>query len=150
MLTVRKGSEGDIARIADWQMAMARETENLTLDRNTVERGVAHIVSNPEIGHYALVERHGCPLGCMMLLSEWSDWRCGRVLWIHSVYIEPAARRQGVFTALYRYARDLVASDPNLRGLRLYVDKRNRAAIETYEGLGMDGSHYALYEWMKP
>jgi hypothetical protein len=34
-------------------------------------------------------------------------------------------------------------------GLRLYVDKKNEKGIKTYEAMGMDGSHYTVYEWMK-
>ena len=40
-------------------------------------------------------------------------------------------------------------ASPDLRGLRLYVDGRNKAAQRVYERLGMDGEHYRVFEWMK-
>ena len=43
----------------------------------------------------------------------------------------------------------LAELEPSVRGLRLYVDKRNDKAKKVYEALGMNGEHYALYEWMK-
>ena len=39
----------------------------------------------------------------------------------------------------------MVLADSNLRGLRLYVDKRNQHAQKTYEALSMNGEHYQMY-----
>ena len=36
-----------------------------------------------------------------------------------------------------------------IRGLRLYVDKRNQAAARVYEKLGMTREHYDLFEWLE-
>lgn len=40
-------------------------------------------------------------------------------------------------------------SENELIGLQLYVDKSNARAMRVYESMGMDGSHYTVYEWMK-
>jgi ribosomal protein S18 acetylase RimI-like enzyme len=61
----------------------------------------------------------------------------------------PAARRRGVFRALYQHVRKLGTGNPALLGLRLYVDKRNARAQKVYESLGMNGQHYQVFEWMK-
>jgi ribosomal protein S18 acetylase RimI-like enzyme len=54
-----------------------------------------------------------------------------------------------VFRRLYEHLRARVLSRPDLKGLRLYVDRRNGDAQAIYERLGMTAEHYQLFEWMK-
>ncbi len=96
-----------------------------------------------------MAEEKGKVVGVLLAIPEWSDWRNGTVLWIHSLYIIPQARRQGVFKKLYLNLKKQVEQAPELMGLRLYVDKRNKSAQEVYEKLGMSKEHYDLYEWLK-
>lgn len=123
---------GDLETITDFQLRMARETEGLELDPGTVIRGVAAVLADPAKGSYWVAERDGgigaigAIVGSLLTTFEWSDWRNGTVLWIQSVYVVPG-----------------------LKGLRLYVDKRNAAAQEVYERLGMTREHYELFEWLK-
>ena len=35
--------------------------------------------------------------GCVMVTTEWSDWRNAAFWWIQSVYVVPEFRRCGVF-----------------------------------------------------
>ena len=146
---VRPAAGRDHHTIVAFQRRMAHETENLTLDETTVAVGVRTVLEEPARGCYWLAELDGQVVGCLLTLPEWSDWRNGTVLWIHSVYVRPEFRRRGVFRALYRHVARIVERDASLKGLRLYVDRRNLAACKTYEALGMDGEHYQLYEWLK-
>lgn len=148
-LTLRAGTHHDHATLVDFQIRMARETEDLALDPDTVGAGVRAVLDDPTRGSYLLAEREGRVVGGLLHLPEWSDWRNATVLWIHSVFVVPEARRSGVFRALYGYLRELVERDPGYAGLRLYVDRTNTRAMRVYEELGMDGSHYALYEWLR-
>jgi GNAT superfamily N-acetyltransferase len=111
---------------------------------------VQRVFDEPSIGRYWLAEADGDVVGCLLILPEWSDWRNGTVLWIHSLYVRPDHRRRGVFRALYEHLRGVVEADESLKGLRLYVEKANAAARRAYEAVGMDGEHYRLYEWLKP
>jgi len=43
----------------------------------------------------------------------------------------------------------MAESNPEVAGLRLYVDKTNHSAIEVYHKIGMTNRHYDLFEWMK-
>lgn len=146
---VRPAARRDHRTIVAFQCRLAHETENLTLDENIVAAGVRTVLDDPARGGYWLAELNGQVVGCLLTLPEWSDWRNGTVLWIHSVYVRPEFRRRGVFRALYQHVARIVEGDDSLKGLRLYVDRRNRAARKTYEALGMDGEHYQLYEWLK-
>jgi predicted GNAT family acetyltransferase len=43
----------------------------------------------------------------------------------------------------------LVRGDDSVKGIRLYVDRRNASAQAVYTRLGMNGEHYQVFEWMK-
>lgn len=148
-ITIRPGLLFDIQTIADYQVKMAWETEQLKLDPPTVELGVAAVFDDPSKGKYWLAEVDGEVAGCLLTVPEWSDWRNGTVLWIHSVYVKPEFRKHGVFRKLYSHLKTMVETSKDLRGLRLYVEKTNGPAQKVYESLGMSGEHYHLYEWLK-
>lgn len=143
-----RSAEADL--LIDFQARLARETEGLDLDPQALGRGVRAVFDDPSLGEYWVAELDRQVAGCMLVTREWSDWRNGTVLWIQSVYVLPAARRRGVFRALYDHLRQRVEATPDLRGIRLYVEQGNHAARLTYERLGMDRDHYQLYEWLKP
>jgi GNAT superfamily N-acetyltransferase len=148
-IQIRKAVAEDIPWLSGCQLKMAEETEDLMLDLAEVTKGVAHVIANPATGAYYIACNRDTRVACLMILHEWSDWRNGEVWWIHSLYVEPAWRREGVFRKLYAYIKDLVMNDDRLRGIRLYVDKRNSSAVQAYKSLGMDDSHYTLFEWLK-
>ena len=149
MIEIRKGRLSDLECIVELQLRMAQETEGLRLDRDVVSRGVQGVFQEPARGTYWVAEEKGELLGMLLAIPEWSDWRNGTVLWIHSLYVIPEARRRGVFKKLYLNLKKQVEQSPELMGLRLYVDKTNKPAQEVYEKLGMSKEHYELYEWLK-
>ncbi len=148
-LQIRPGRPGDAGTIAELQVRMARETEDLELDRETVGRGVRTVLDDPGKGEYWIAEAEGRVVGCLMVTPEWSDWRDGTLLWVQSLYVLPEARGQGVYRRLYEHLMSRVEATPRLMGIRLYVDKRNVTAQRVYERLGMSREHYELFEWMK-
>jgi ribosomal protein S18 acetylase RimI-like enzyme len=146
---IRPALPADAPAIADFQLRMARETEDLELERDTVNRGVEAIFADPAKGTYWIAERGGRIVGCLLTTYEWSDWRNGTVLWIQSLYVPPEERGRGVYRALYEHLKRRVELDPSLKGIRLYVDRRNDLAQQVYARLGMTREHYDLFEWMK-
>ena len=149
MFTIRPAAADDAATIAEFQVAMALETEGLDLERPTVAAGVRAVFDDPAKGRYWVAETEGAIAGSLLIVPEWSDWRNGTVWWIHSLYVPPEHRRRGVFRAMYAHLRGLVQADDGLKGLRLYVERDNAGAMRTYEALGMDGDHYRVFEWLK-
>lgn len=139
----------DAPAIVEFQIAMARETEDLELDREICTEGVAAVFADSKHGFYLVGELNGRVVVSTMITYEWSDWRNGVVWWIQSVYVAPEARGQGVYKGLYRYVQELANADETVRGIRLYVDKRNTRAQQVYAHLGMNGEHYQVFEWMK-
>lgn len=149
MLDIRQAVPADAGQIADFQVRLAMESEGLALDAPTVGRGVQAVFENPALGTYYVAAEGGRVLACLLVVNEWSDWRNGMVWWIHSLYVLPEARGRGVFRAMYEKLQSLIRQTPSLRGLRLYVDKRNVSAQKAYDALGMTAEHYHLYEWLK-
>src|SRR6185295_1026599 len=126
-IDVRPARPDEADRLIDFQLRMADETEGLALDPERIGRGVRAVFSDPSRGAYWVAEEAGQILGMLLTTPEWSDWRAGWVLWIQSVYVIPEARGRGVFRDLYAAQKTRVEGDPDLCGLRLYVDRRNRA-----------------------
>lgn len=149
MISIQPADRSDAATIVEFQLKMALETEDLTLDPKIVKQGVEAIFADAGKGTYYVAKEQGYVIACLLTTPEWSEWRNGTVLWIQSVYVRPSHRGRGVFGRLYAHVKSLVHENPGLRGIRLYVDNRNRDAQKVYEALGMNNEHYQLFEWMK-
>lgn len=144
-VAVRPATPADAQTIADFNIAMARETESLELDPQTVLRGVEQGIADAAKGLYWVATRGGAVVGCLLVTREWSDWRNGQLWWIQSVYVAPDHRRTGVFRGLYEHVRT-EAKAAGAIGLRLYVEQENTRAQETYRNLGMKLTHYKVME----
>ena len=146
-------TEKDAPAIIDFQIKMAEETENIKLDPEVVSLGVRAVFKNSSLGHYYVCRQKtsegGLTVGSLLIVPEWSDWRNGTVWWIHSVYILPEYRGQGLFSKFYQFIQQAVQGSSELRGLRLYCDKRNHHAQKVYQKIGMSKEHYDLFEWLK-
>ena len=149
MIQYRDARQSDAPDIVDFQVAMARETEDFALDRTTCTRGVEAVFHDRTLGRYFVAEDEGRVVASLLITAEWSDWRNGTVWWIQSVYVRPEARRRGIYAGLYEHVRKIAEQASGVMGIRLYVDRRNRAAQEVYRRMGMNGDHYQVFEWMK-
>ena len=148
-MLVRKAKSEDLNSILEFQLAMAKETEGIDLERSTVEKGVAAVLNDSSKGNYYVAEKNGKIIGSLLTTFEWSDWRNGTVLWIQSVYVIPEFRRKGVYSQLYAHVKNLVQENSDLKGIRLYADKTNEGAHKVYQKLGMSPDHYVTFEWLK-
>jgi len=149
MVHIRPATEDDAEVIAAFQLEMALETENLTLNTDIVEQGVLQVFRNPAKGKYLVACFDEVIAGSLLLTYEWSDWRNKTVVWIQSVYVRPEYRRKGVFLKMYTTVKQMITDDSTFAGIRLYVDRTNKQAQEVYQKCGMNGNHYQLFEWMK-
>ena len=143
---VRAATVDDLETIADFNARLAEETEDVSLDRETVVQGVRALLSDRTRGSYYVACAEGRIIGQIMHTREWSDWRNGDIWWIQSVYVHPDHRRVGVFSSLYGHLKTLAESDPDVVGLRLYVERENQAAQATYAGLGMTPAPYLVMQ----
>jgi ribosomal protein S18 acetylase RimI-like enzyme len=149
-LQIRRAQAADADVIAAFNIAMAEETEGKRLLPQVVGAGVRRLLAQPALGFYLVAEAAGEVVAALMVTSEWSDWRNGRFWWLQSVYVRPAWRRRGVFRALHAHVTAAAASEPDVCGLRLYVERENQAAQATYRSLGMQETDYLLLEQLRP
>lgn len=142
----RPASAADVPELVEFNCGIARETEDIRLDPSIVTAGVNSLLERPERGFYVVADAGERLAGALMVTNEWSDWRNSMFWWIQSVYVRPDYRRRGVYRSLYRFVETMAADHPEVCGLRLYVERDNRRAQQTYQSLGMERTPYLVYE----
>ena len=147
-LKIREAVASDAGQIARYNALLAMESEGTQLAPEVARAGAEAMFADRSRGRYWLAEVDSKVVGQLMLTYEWSDWRNGMVWWIQSVYVHGDYRRRGVFSALYRHVELLARREPEVCGLRLYVEQDNARAQQTYETLGMHMTDYLVMQSM--
>jgi len=145
-LAIRNAVADDCSTLVAFNQALAQSTEGKVLEGGRLGRGIEKVLADPTRGRYFVADWDGQPVGCLMVTREWSDWRDGWFWWIQSVFVVDEARRRGVYRALHNHLVSLAREAGDVCGLRLYVERSNRPAQETYKSLGMGPGPYELYE----
>ena len=143
---VREATPDDAPLIVRFQQDMALETEGKSLDMSLVQAGVDAVMKTTDKGFYIVAEVDVDVVGSLLITYEWSDWRNATFWWIQSVFVDAHHRRMGVYTAMHQYVLGHAEEQDDICGVRLYVERTNVTAQKTYKSLGMDQSHYDLYE----
>ena len=144
-MRIREAVKSDIPVIAEFNQALAKETENIQLNAETLASGISNALDRDEC-HYFIAELNGQVIGQTMITYEWSDWRNGIMWWFQSVYVQPEHRGKGIFRALFNHVEQLAKKHPDVKALRLYVMQNNLSGKDTYAALGMTDSGYIVYE----
>ena len=147
---IRPAIADDLETIVDQNVRLALESEEMQLDVDTVRRGVSALLRDEKLGRYFVACLENRIVGQLMLTTEWSDWRCGHFWWIQSVYVQPEARRRGIFKGLHACVIADAERRRDVIGVRLYVEEHNEAAQRTYERVGMRGGVYKVMEQTLP
>ena len=145
-IKVRPATAAEAGRIADFNRALALETEGVALHEPTVMAGVVALLGHPERGFYLIAEADGVPAGCLLVNYEWSDWRNKMFWWISSYYVKPEMRGRGVYAALDQALQELAAREGNVCGFRTYVRKDFKPALDVCRSLGMVEKEYVVFE----
>lgn len=142
---ITRGAVCDIESIVQFQADMAMESEGCVLDKEKVTKGVTSAILDDSKGVYWVAKFEKRTIGSLMLTREWSDWNNEWYWWIQSVYVIPEFRRKGVYKAMYQNVKDAAKAN-NVSQIRLYVDKTNVSAQKVYQNIGMQESHYLMFE----
>src|SRR5262245_27984593 len=145
-ISIRDAVSTDREIIADFNCRLAWETEHKRLDAATIARGVARALASRELCRYFVAELGGAVIGQAMVTYELTDWRDGVLWWFQSVYVLEPHRGRGVFKALFQHIAAAAQADPQVRGLRLYVEQENDRARRVYEQMGLAPSGHLVYE----
>jgi len=145
-ISIRDATGQDIARLVQFNMAMAIETEEMQLDEGVLTSGMKAVLDDPGRGFYLVAEVDGRVVGSLMVTTEWSDWRNADFWWVQSVYVAPEYRWRGIFRALYEEVRNRAKKSDRVCGCRLYVERENAKAKATYVQLGFEETHYKMFE----
>ena len=144
-LDVRFAKREDATSIARFQLLMAKETEDKTLNESVVLPAVNSVFDDSQKGFYVVGEIDNRVISSLMITYEWSDWRNTNIWYLQSVYVEAEHRGQGVFKEMYRFVT-AEAESAGVKHLRLYVETGNHRAQRVYESLGMKKMPYFLYD----
>jgi ribosomal protein S18 acetylase RimI-like enzyme len=144
--TIRRATPQDAAIVIEFNRLLAEESEGKTLDLKLLSAGVEKALADPAKAVYFLAEEQGKVVGQLSFTTEWSDWRNGWIWWIQSVYVRPEARRRGVLRSLYAHIHETAKEDPDVIGLRLYVERDNARAQNTYLEIGMVWTSYLVMQ----
>ena len=147
-IKVRYATAAEARRLADFNRALAMETEGLELPESTAMAGVVALMGHPERGFYLVAELDGTPAGCLLVTYEWSDWRNKTFWWISSYYVKPELRGRGIYAAMDQKLRELAAREGNVCGFRTYVHKSCQTVQDVCRKLGMVEKEYVVFEDM--
>ena len=146
MIEIRQAAASDVETIAHYNIALCRETEGRELDPITVNHGVRRFVTEAKRGRYFVAVIDGQVVGQAAHTFEWSDWRNGELWWIQSVYVHPDYRGQGVFRALFSHIKEIGEAEVDCCVIRLYMERENETARESYLRLGFSETDYVVFE----
>ena len=145
-ILIRRAHLRDIEVLVDFSASMARETEGRDLDRALLQKGTQAVFDDPTRGFYVVAESQGPKggqvLGQMLITFEWS----ANFWWIQSVYVDPAWRRRGVYRRLHEAVLKEARENPQVCGVRLYVERENAVAQTVYDRVGLTRSVYQIFE----
>jgi GNAT superfamily N-acetyltransferase len=146
LMNIRIARPEEADSLVEFNQAMALETEGKRLDPDVLRNGVEGVFQDEKKGFYVVAEEGGRIIGGLMVTYEWSDWRSAWFWWIQSVYILPEARGKRIYSMLYDFVKSEAAASGDVCGFRLYVETANAHAQKVYDSVGMEASHYLMYE----
>ena len=79
-MIIRQALSQDAVELAEFNISMARETEAVELIPEVITAGVRHMIENPQLGFYLVVELDNGIQASLMVTTEWSDWRNGMLV----------------------------------------------------------------------
>jgi GNAT superfamily N-acetyltransferase len=144
-MEVRLAKSTDAALIAEFNIAMAFETESKILNNDLALNGVLNLFAQPQFGFYVVAELQSKIVASLMITFEWSDWRNEVIWWIQSVYVKSENRGQNIFGEMLHFIEEK-ATENGINTLRLYMDNDNKKAHQVYLKNNFTETNYLLFE----
>jgi RimJ/RimL family protein N-acetyltransferase len=136
----------DHALLCQMILEMAKDSEGVELNPDTLSKGVRAVFEDPTKGAYWFwvnpIDPKEIWASCL-ITSEWSDWHNRNYVWLQSVYIPPFQRGKGVLGEFLNALGETLREQQG-HEIRLYVDEHNQRAIQAYLKTGFETSHYQM------
>ncbi len=140
IIIIRKATIKDTDAIAQNNILLAEETEQLVISLNKSIKGRKKAIEHPDKGFYLVADHDESIIGQLFITS---DWRNQAIWWIHRVYVRKPWRKQGVFKALLLQLQK-IADYQNVFAIRLYMVKQNETALDIYKKLGFEDTPFLI------
>ena len=139
--------KSQVNTLAEFQLNLAMETENMQLDRQIVRDAINFFLDEDskegsnELGIYLVKLREETVIGTLLLTFEsQTHW------WIQSVYAISEERRKGHFTSIFQEAAS-IGRQRKAKSIKLYVETENERAQNTYKKLGMSVTKEKMHSY---
>jgi ribosomal protein S18 acetylase RimI-like enzyme len=142
-MRVRVATSADIALLAGFVIAEAREAEGRALAPEIALHAVTAAIHDPALARYWIAEEEARPSGAIAITREWSDWSAAAYWYVLFAFVVPEARGCGVLGALVERV-EAAAREAGAPELRLYVHPDNARAVRAYERLGFAPMPYRM------
>ncbi len=147
---IRAARREDLYELVRFTLGVAKESEGLVPDKSKVQASIVAALEDPRKARYFVAESIDGNtrrlVGSLFVTFEWSDWRNGWYWWIQAAYVVPEQRGTGIFRLLYEAVHAAAKAEGDVRRVRLYVEADNEAGLATYRSLGMEETHYRIFE----
>ena len=147
-LVIREAGPSDLSAIAEFNRLLALETEAKVLDPDVLAAASPRPWRTPiesATGSRQSPAPSTWPAKLRSLASGATGATAGSGGSRASTSPSPIAGK-GIFRALYRHIRESALAQPDVIGLRLYVEDANERAQKTYQSLGMKPGGYSVYQ----
>ncbi len=142
--TIREALPSDIDTLVAFTLQEAREAEGLEEDLDAVKRGIRGAFRDPRPAVYWIAEApDGSIVASTSVSTEWSDFHGGYYWWIHSLFILPEHRGNGLLEVLLDHLQN-AAEEAGALDLRLYAHQSNERALRAYRRCGFAVAPYII------
>lgn len=136
---ITPATSSDIPALCDLLKLLFSQEADFQPDDDAQRRGLARIISSPDIGLIVVARQDGQVVGMVNLLYTVSTALGDRVALLEDMVVSPGARGAGVGSQLLEQAIQFARSNGCIR-ITLLTDRENKSAQRFYQKLGFDFS----------
>lgn len=136
---ITPASSSDIPALCDLLKLLFSQEADFKPDDDAQRRGLARIISSPDIGLIVVARQDGQVVGMVNLLYTVSTALGDRVALLEDMVVSPSARGVGVGSQLLEQAIQCARLN-GCKRITLLTDKVNKSAQRFYKRLGFDFS----------
>lgn len=139
-MQIEKATFADIQALSELLSVLFSQEEEFTPDAKAQSRGLAQIITNPEMGAILLARQDGQIVGMVNLLFTLSTALGDRVALLEDMVVSPLKRGNGIGSRLLAEAIAYARSH-DCKRITLLTDQKNATAQSFYKKQGFMASN---------